>query len=209
MKRSVKILITLLAGLLFLTTPAGCAASQPKPAADPKIPQMSEQEMSTPLGEDGTGLTPGEIKVLVDKALRQEYGITDFSSYQFHAYRAQSGAYYARYTLYIQGYCTYESYKVTLTEEGQVEYVNALDQGKYSRYLNAATEKRMAAAVADIESQARGYELNEGAYSLSIDDEGYLCLWVELIVDVPDGQSGDCGDHDHLFFHSRVCGPDT
>ena len=187
---------------------SGCASQEPV-TIDPRIPQLDEEEMTTPLGEDGQGLTPREIKTVTDHLLKEEYGIDDLSVYGFEVfYSKRQDQYSATYRLYIQGYRTYEEYVVELDAQGKVVSFDARRRGKYSCYLKGATEERMAAAMADIEKQTRKYD-EHGAYFLDIDDEGYLCLWVELIVDVPDGKSGDCGDHDHLFFHSRICGPDT
>ena len=187
---------------------AGCASQEPV-TIDPRIPQLDEEEMTTPLGEDGQGLTPREIKTVTDHLLKEEYGIDDLSVYGFEVfYSKRQHQYSVTYRLYIQGYRTYEEYVVELDAQGKVVSFDARRRGKYSCYLKGATEERMAAAMADIEKQTRKYD-EHGAYFLDIDDEGYLCLWVELIVDVPDGKSGDCGDHDHLFFHSRICGPET
>ena len=49
---------------------------------------------------------------------------------------------------------------------------------------------------------------NSGYY-LSFDDEGYLCLSCEVIVQLSGGADGDggCGiDHEHKFFTARICG---
>lgn len=177
------------------------------PQAGSEIPPMSDQDMSTPLGEDHMGMTSAEIKVITDRAMKEQYGITDLSHYKFNAYQTKLKSYRVTYDLYIQGYHTYEVYSFTLTPEGAIEHTYASECGKYSRYLEGATEERMAAAVADIEKKASGYD-EQGPYWLEIDSEGYLCLCLELIVEIPYNENVACGDHKHVFFRSRVCGPD-
>jgi hypothetical protein len=187
--------------------PGDLNGSNESTKTDRKIPQMSDQEMNTPLGEDHTGMTPGEIKVITDQAMKEQYGITDLSHYKFKAYQTNLKVYRVTYDLYIQGYHTYEVYSFILTPEGMLEHTSASGRGEYSRYLGGATEERMAAAVADIEKKASAYD-EQGPYWLEIDSEGYLCLCLELIVDIPYNENIACGDHKHVFFRSRVCGPD-
>lgn len=215
MKCHIRCLLLSLAVFTCLFAFASCEVAAPSGGqqaavpTDPRIPQMSEPEMSTPLSESEEAMTPAQIKSIADPLLMQEYGMDDLSSYEFKVfYSTRNNQYSARYCLYIQGYRTYEEYTVVLDALGQPVRFSAVRQGEYSRYLKNATAERVAAAVADIEWQTRDYE-ETGPYSLSVDDEGYLCLWLELIVDVPDGISGDCGDHDHLFFHSRICEADN
>ena len=186
---------------------AGCASQEPV-TIDPRIPQLDEEEMTTPLGEDGKGLTPREIKTVTDHLLKEEYGIDDLSVYGFEVfYSKRQDQYSVTYRLYIQGYRTYEEYVVVIDAKGKPVSFRALHQGEYSRYLGGATEERMAAAVADIEKKASAYD-EQGPYWLEIDSEGYLCLCLELIVEIPYNENVACGDHKHVFFRSRVCGPD-
>ena len=183
---------------------AGCASQEPV-TIDPRIPQLDEEEMTTPLGEDGQGLTPREIKTVTDHLLKEEYGIDDLSVYGFEVfYSKHQNQYSATYRLYIQGYRTYEEYVVVIDAKGKPISFRALHQGEYSRYLGGATEERMAAAEADIERQASKYG-KSGKGSLHI-DEGELCLCLEIIVDVPYSEDVPCGDHRHVFLHARVCG---
>ena len=219
MKYRFRFLLVVLGCLLFIGMFTGCSSSETTDESsskkeseaiiDSKIPQMSDEEMDTPLGEGDTGMTPNEVKAITDEILKQEYGIEDFSHYQFNAFSLSgSRGYSATYTLYIQGYPTYERYTVMLTSEGKMNTVNDFQRGKYSCYLKGATEERMAAAVADVERQASRYD-EQGPYWLEIDDDGYLCLWLELIVDIPYNENEACGDHKHVFFHSRICEPDA
>ena len=183
---------------------AGCASQEPV-TIDPRIPQLDEEEMTTPLGEDGQGLTPREIKTVTDHLLKEEYGIDDLSVYGFEVfYSKRQDQYSVTYRLYIQGYRTYEEYVVVIDAKGKPVSFRALHQGEYSRYLESATEEQMAAAEADIERQASKYG-KSGKGSLHI-DEGELCLCLEIIVDVPYSEDVPCGDHRHVFLHARVCG---
>ena len=213
MKYRFRFLLIVLGCLLFIGMFTGCSSSETTDESsskkeseaiiDSKIPQMSDEEMDTPPGEGDTGMTPDEVKAITDEILKQEYGIEDFSHYRFDTFSLSGNrGYSATYTLYIQGYHTYERYTVMLTSEGKMNTVNDFQRGKYSCYLKGATEERMAAAVADVERQASRYD-EQGPYWLEIDDDGYLCLWLELIV------SASGGDHEHVFFHSRICEPDA
>ena len=182
---------------------AGCSSQEPVTIA-PRIPQLDEEEMTTPLGEDGQGLTPREIKTVTDHLLKEEYGIDDLSVYGFEVfYSKRQDQYSVTYRLYIQGYRTYEEYVVVIDAKGKPVSFRALHQGEYSRYLESATEEQMAAAEADIERQASKYG-KSGKGSLHI-DEGELCLCLEIIVDVPYSEDVPCGDHRHVFLHARVC----
>ena len=182
---------------------AGCSSQEPV-TIDPRIPQLDEEEMTTPLGEDGQGLTPREIKTVTDHLLKEEYGIDDLSVYGFEVfYSKRQDQYSVTYRLYIQGYRTYEEYVVVIDAKGKPVSFRALHQGEYSRYLESATEEQMAAAEADIERQASKYG-KSGKGSLHI-DEGELCLCLEIIVDVPYSEDVPCGDHRHVFLHARVC----
>lgn len=221
MKYRFRFLLIVLGCLLFIGMFIGCSSSEttdesssPKESediADHNPPPTNDEEINTPPIEGDTGMTPSEstgmtsdeIKVITDEILKQQYGIEDFSHYQFNAFSLSgSRGYSATYTLYIQGYPTYENYTVILTSEGELSAVRDCERGKYSCYLKGATEERMAAAVADVERQASRYD-EQGPYWLEIDDDGYLCLWLELIV------SASGGDHEHVFFHSRICEPDA
>lgn len=213
MKYRFRFLLMVLGCLLFIGMFTGCSSSETTDESsskkeseaiiDSKIPQMSDEEMDTPPGEGDTGMTPDEVKAITDEILKQEYGIEDFSHYRFDTFSLSGNrGYSATYTLYIQGYPTYENYTVILTSEGELSAVRDCERGKYSCYLKGATEERMAAAVADVERQASRYD-EQGPYWLEIDDDGYLCLWLELIV------SASGGDHEHVFFHSRICEPDA
>ena len=102
------------------------------------------------------------------------------------------------FRLYIGGYRTWESYSVYFAEDGSVARVFDAHAGVYSRFLEAATPARIAAAEASLEEQVKTYDAHSPFY-LSVDDEGCLCLTCEVIVDKA------FGDHEHKFFVARIC----
>ncbi|MBE6620891.1 MAG: hypothetical protein E7625_05985 [Ruminococcaceae bacterium] len=208
MKRNICRLILLIILTTCMLALAACAPTEPMTPTDSRIPQMSEEEMQTPLGETKEAMTSAEVRAMTDPLVKKEYSLDDLSVYEFDVfYSERQDQYSATYRLYIQGYRTYEEYIVVIDAKGKPVRFHASHQGEYSRYLGSATEERMAAAEADIERQASKYD-EQGPYWLQVDDEGYLCLWLELIVDVPYSEDVPCGNHKHVFFHSRVCGAD-
>ena len=102
------------------------------------------------------------------------------------------------FRLYIGGYRTWESYSVYFAEDGSVAHVFDTLPGEYSRFLEAATPARIAAAEAALTRQVEKYDGHSGFY-LSIDDEGALCLTCEVIIDKL------LGDHEHVFYTERIC----
>ena len=72
-------------------------------------------------------------------------------------------------------------------------------EGKYSAYLPFATDDKINAAEEKLTKQLEKYETHSRFY-LSIDDQGYLCLNAEVIVD------SLFNDHEHKFFTERICG---
>lgn len=182
---------------------AGCASQEPV-TIDPRIPQLDEEEMTTPLGESKETMTPAEVRKKTDPLVKKEYSLDDLSVYEFDVFYSESQDQYSvTYRLYIQGYRTYEEYIVVIDAKGKPVSFRASHQGEYSCYLESATEERMAAAEADIERQASKYG-KSGKGSLHI-DEGELCLCLEIIVNVPYSEDVPCGDHRHVFLHARVC----
>ena len=71
-------------------------------------------------------------------------------------------------------------------------------EGKYAAYLPYATDDKIHAAEEKLTKQLEKYESNSGFY-LSIDDQGFLCLNAEVIVE------SLLGDHEHKFFTERIC----
>ena len=61
---------------------------------------------------------------------------------------------------------------------------------------------RIAAAKAGLDRQIARYGDKHSGYYFTVDDEGYLCLTCEVIVDKA------FGDHEHKFFTERICKPE-
>ena len=208
MKRNICRLISLMILTACMLALAACAPAEPVTPADSRIPQMSEEEMETPLGESKETMTPAEVRKKTDPLIKKEYSLDDLSAYEVDVfYSERQDQYSSTYRLYIRGYRTYEEYIVVIDAKGKPVSFRASHQGEYSCYLGRATEERMAAAEADIERQASKYG-KSGKGSLHI-DEGDLCLCLEIIVNVPYSEDVPCGDHKHIFLHARVCGSDT
>lgn len=106
------------------------------------------------------------------------------------------------------------SYTLTLPISGQIIEVDEEYQGR----LSGVTDKLLRAAEEKLAEETAIYPENSGYY-LTVDQEGYLCLGVEVIrrIDPPiseaitdeDGgeyviEAGCNIDHEHLFFQERI-----
>ena len=110
--------------------------------------------------------------------------------------------FYVDFALYIGDYRTWESYDVTLNADHEVTRIDG-GYHNYRQYLKGATPDRIAAAEAALADQLKDYGDQHSGYYLSIDQEGYLCLTCEVIVDKA------FGDHEHKFFTERICKPES
>ena len=108
---------------------------------------------------------------------------------------------YVDFELYIGDYRTWESYDVTLNADHEVTRIDG-GYHNYRQYLKGATPDRIAAAEAALADQLKDYGDKHSGYYLSIDQEGWLCLNCEVIVDKA------FGDHEHKFFTERICPAD-
>lgn len=163
--------------------------------------------------EDASGGTPAGTSVpaetlspedaaLADRAaaiLWETYTLPDRRCFEVNvSHHVSSDKADVEFRLYIGGYRTWESYSVYFAEDGSVAHVFDAHAGVYSRFLEAATPARIAAAEASLEEQVKTYDAHSPFY-LSVDDEGCLCLTCEVIVDKA------FGDHEHKFFVARIC----
>ena len=140
---------------------------------------------------------------IADKAVMSEFGIVDLSPYKIEVSPAKDER-CVKYTLCLGGYETSEMYFVYLTAEKEVRQILG-EYGEYAKYLESATDEAFAAAKKGLAEQIAVYEDDGKAhYYLTVDDEGYLCLTAEVIVnyDEPDEWGMD---HTHVFLKERVC----
>ena len=115
---------------------------------------------------------------------------------------ASGGSNRVRFTLHIGGYRTDEYYNVRISANGEVTEIDG-GYHNYRQYLKGATPDRIAAAEAGLDGQIARYGDKHSGYYFTVDDEGYLCLNCEVIVDKA------FGDHEHKFFTERICKPES
>ena len=115
---------------------------------------------------------------------------------------ADNGSNRVQFTLRIGDYSTNESYNVRVSAEGEVTDIDG-GYHNYRQFVKGATAEKIAAAEAGLDGQIARYGDQHSGYYLSIDQEGYLCLTCEVIVDKA------FGDHEHKFFTERICKPES
>lgn len=114
---------------------------------------------------------------------------------------ASDGSNRVRFTLHIGGYRTDEYYNVRVSVDGEVIEIDG-GYHNYRQFIKGATAERIAAAEAGLDRQIARYGDKHSGYYFTVDDEGYLCLTCEVIVDKA------FGDHEHKFFTERICKPE-
>ena len=114
---------------------------------------------------------------------------------------ASDGSNRVRFTLHIGGYRTDEYYNVRVSADGEVTEIDG-GYHSYRQFIKGATAERIAAAKAGLDRQIARYGDKHSGYYFTVDDEGYLCLTCEVIVDKA------FGDHEHKFFTERICKPE-
>ena len=114
---------------------------------------------------------------------------------------ASDGSNRVRFTLHIGGYRTDEYYNVRVSADGEVTEIDG-GYHDYRQFIKGATSERIAAAEAGLDRQIARYGDKHSGYYFTVDDEGYLCLTCEVIVDKA------FGDHEHKFFTERICKPE-
>lgn len=139
------------------------------------------------------------VEDLADAFITKEYPALSLENCRVDINQNTKGEYSVEYTLAIGGYRTYESYHVKFNADKTVGNSYANYEGKYSAYLSFASEDKISEAEEKLTKRLEKYETHSGFY-LSIDDQGYLCLNAEVIVD------SLFNDHEHKFFTERICG---
>ena len=114
---------------------------------------------------------------------------------------ASDGSNRVRFTLHIGGYRIDEYYNVRISADGEVIEIDG-GYHDYRRFIKGATAERIAAAEAGLDGQIARYGDKHSGYYFTVDDEGYLCLTCEVIVDKA------FGNHEHKFFTEPICKPE-
>lgn len=192
--------------LLALSLPlfAGCADL--RPAREPAVTTMPWEDPT--LSEEDR-----KIREITDPEIIKLYGTTDFSNFTIDIYdnvKDHNSTSEPRYSVYYRfelcGIRTEEQTRVELNSDFTVADVKPYDNRVYSSLQNKKTIDAIQTAKAKIEEKVKDYDESRHYY-YAIDDEGYLCLKMEMIVyrapDDPD--TSGCGDHDHKMYSERVC----
>ncbi len=217
MKKSIVVLLLSAAMIFSLYS---CSTVQPQ-EHDSESSAISSEESTEESTEETTEETflsaEEELQMcrIATEAINDEFGDVDLSSFEASIYKFKSGEFSVSYTFVLCGIRTEERFSVELTPELEVKRTYSDNIGKYSKYLNDIEFKTaVEAAKAKIDEKAASY--NETPHYYFIEEEGYLCLCTELIVNIDppnyetddDGTviDGGCGiDHDHIFFTERIC----
>ena len=153
------------------------------------------------------------IRAISDAAVMQKYGIDaeDIYFYEISINEGKQGGFIVYYKLCFYGYDTYEHYWVNLSSDLALENVSDSEFGTYSRFISKITEESIKNAEKALDEKLKKYEGVSEKF-LSIDDNGNLCLTVEVIVDITPplsdehGNTEGCGlDHDHMLVTELVC----
>ena len=177
---------------------------------DQPFPEETETDSSILIDPEKTSpeteapLTPEE-EALVELAAKALWAGRDlpakgYFKVSIHPH-ASDGSNRVRFTLHIGGYRTDEYYNVRVSADGEVTEIDG-GYHDYRRFIKGATSERIAAAKAGLDGQIARYGDKHSGYYFTVDDEGYLCLTCEVIVDKA------FGDHEHKFFTERICKPE-
>ena len=169
------------------------------------IPRDTYTESIVCYPETEAPLTPEEeaLVELAAEALWAKHDLPAREHFKVSIHpHASDGSNRVRFTLHIGGYRTDEYYNVRISADGEVIEIDG-GYHNYRQYLKGATPDRIAAAEEGLDGQTARYGDKHSGYYLTIDDEGWLCLNCEVIVDKA------FGDHEHKFFTERICKPES
>lgn len=176
----------------------------------------SALQYEAPLGDRDPSVPEiSKLLALTDARVKKEYDLDDLSHYSVsiseHAVKPQKTV---RYELYIGDYPTYESYSVTVDDNGTILNCYEANAGEYSCFLPYLSAERLRAAEEKLKGEMAEYDSGSELY-LTVNADGQLCLGFEVIVkiDPPNVQVyGDeavvngCGiDHEHVFGSEVIC----
>ena len=191
--------VVLLLGSLLLT---GCVIwdnpySETIVCYPDTAPEKTQPEIEAPLTPEEEALVE-----LAAEALwaRHDLPAREHFKVSIHPH-ANNGSNRVQFTLWIGGYRTDEDYQVRVSAEGEVTEIDG-GYHNYRQFIHGATAEKIAAAEAGLDGQIARYGDKHSGYYFTVDDEGYLCLNCEVIVDKA------FGDHEHKFFTERICKPE-
>ena len=180
------------------------------------VQSYAQTQYETPLGDrDPNDPETVALLAITDAKIKEEYGIDNREDYSVrigeHASKPQKTV---KYELYLFGYETYESYNITIDNNGTVLKYYASNEGEYSRFLPYLTVEKVQAAEEKLKTKLEKYGGGSGMY-LQIINQNQLCLSFEVIVDIAppkseiiDGEivNGGCNiDHKHVFESEVIC----
>ena len=180
------------------------------------VDSYAQTQYETPLGDrDPSDSEIFNLLTITDAKVKEEYGISNLDNYSVsiseHASKPQKTV---RYELYLFGYETYESYSVTIDNNGTILSCNEANAGDYSRFLPYLTIEKLQDAEEKLKNKMSDYDSSSYMY-LEINSKGQLCLSFETIVDIDppkdqmiDGEFINSGcniDHKHVFESEVIC----
>lgn len=180
------------------------------------VKSYAQTQYETPLGDrDPSDPETVDLLAITDAKIKEEYGIDNLDDYSVriseHASNPQKTV---EYELYLFGYKTYESYYITIDDNGMVLKYYASNEGEYSRFLPYLTVEKVQAAEEKLKTKLEKYGGGSGMY-LQVINQNQLCLSFEVIVDIDppkseiiDGEivNGGCNiDHKHVFESEVIC----
>ena len=195
-----KIIARALLFALCIAPTLGCADARP-PAAT-----------TMPWEDPSLSETDRAIRQVTDPEIMELYKTGDLSDFTIDIYdmadefgNPTEPRYCIYYRFKLCDIKTSEQIKIEVNSDYTIASTEPFDQGMYSCFQNADTIKAIQKAKAKIEEDSKAYGEN-GPYYFGIDDEGDLCLKLELIVDKEPGSYPEGHpDHEHKFFSERIC----
>jgi hypothetical protein len=194
-----------------LTSPSAPAPTDPIPTV-PSEPAPTDPTPTVPNKPEipsGNSSPEDELRKIADQVIKEQYGISDLGCFKIDIRRYQKGA-RVTYELFIHGYPTNSEFAVTFDTNGNFSSVYDYNCSKYLKYLPNATPEAVQAAVKQLEADPMVAHRPNAPLYYSIDQEGYLCLGTEVIINIdpPEDETFTSGcniDHKHIFPSARVC----